>query len=139
VVREVRRLIELGVPAYRDAIGDLDRRIRGLTLRRDVLARRLERAACRHPGAGREDPDPDPEHRERDHRSGRPGEGRTVVYIYALSGPPGEDIPEGWNAIRCSRRTGTRAKFWPGLRRIPYSVPAQLASEEAVDLAVARS
>jgi peroxiredoxin/DNA-binding transcriptional MerR regulator len=91
VVREVRRLIGLGIPAdrtrpflecladggeiddcpsslaeYRDAIDDLDRRIRHLTQRRDVLARRLRQAAYRRPGRPIESPESpeDPEHKE---------------------------------------------------------------------------
>lgn len=84
VVRELRRLIGLGIPAartrpfldcladhgeiddcpsslaeYRDAIADLDLRISELTRRRDALARRLERAAGRRPGGSREDPEPE--------------------------------------------------------------------------------
>lgn len=172
VVREVRRLIELGVPAartrpfldclaehgeiddcpsslaeYRDAIGDLDRRIRELTRRRDVLAHRLERAACRVPGDGREGPDPDPKEPivddiyslppdlpvpvddgAADHLPGSAapdlalpstadetvdlgalGEGRTIIYIYPLTGRPGEDVPEGWNAIPGARGCTTEA------------------------------
>ncbi|MBS2537897.1 redoxin family protein [Catenulispora sp. NF23] len=96
VVCEIRRLIELGIPAvrtrpfldcladhgaiddcpsslaeYRDAIGDLERRIRELIVRRDALARRLKQAACRRPDPAASedskvsDPDPNPDpHRE---------------------------------------------------------------------------
>jgi peroxiredoxin len=37
------------------------------------------------------------------------GDGRTIVYIYPLSGRPGEDIPVGWNAIPGARGCTTQA------------------------------
>ena len=167
VVREVRRLIGLGIPAartrpfldcladhgeidtcpsslaeYRDAIADLDRRIRDLTRRRDVLAGRLARAAGRPPGEDTEPeesivddiytlpPDlPVPEDDgAADHLPGLAvprlalpstagadvdlagsGRGRTILYIYPLTRRPGEDIPEGWNAIPGARGCTTEA------------------------------
>ncbi|MEY9926931.1 peroxiredoxin/DNA-binding transcriptional MerR regulator [Catenulispora sp. GP43] len=173
VVREVRRLIGLGIPAartrpfldcladhgeiddcpsslaeYRDAIDDLDRRIRELTRRRDTLAARLDRAAGRCPGDAPEDgAAPEPEEAIVDDIYTLPadlpvpqddgaaghlpgvavpglalpstaketielaalGTGRTIVYIYPLSGRPGEDIPEGWNAIPGARGCTTQA------------------------------
>lgn len=173
VVRELRRLIELGIPAartrpfldclaghgeiddcpsslaeYRDAIADLDLRIRALTRRRDALARRLEQAAGRRPGDPREDPEaeepivddtythftlpadlPVPEDDgAADHLPGiavpdlalpstanetvelaSPDPGRTILYIYPLTGRPGEDIPDGWNAIPGARGCTTEA------------------------------
>ena len=183
VVREVRRLIALGIPAartrpfldcladhgeiddcpsslaeYRDAIGDLDCRIRELTWRRDTLAARLDRAACRRPGDARREARADaqedadaaaPESEEAimddiytlpadlpipqddgaaDHLPGATvpeltlpstahetvalaalGTGRTILYIYPLSGRPGEDVPEGWNAIPGARGCTTQA------------------------------
>lgn len=170
VVRELRRLIELGIPAartrpfldcladhgeiddcpsslaeYRDAIEDLDRRIRDLTRRRDLLARQLERAARRRPGDAGADPEPEEpivDHLQTlpsdlpiprddgaaDHLPGiavpdlalpstaggtvelaSPEPGRTILYIYPLTGRPGEDIPDGWNAIPGARGCTTEA------------------------------
>ncbi|WP_344655022.1 MerR family transcriptional regulator [Catenulispora subtropica] len=171
VVREVRRLIGLGIAAertrpfldcladggevddcpsslagYRDAIADLDRRIRDLGERRDALAKRLREAACRRtqdtapaPGAvlasgESEEPYVDDlyslpldlpvpaDDGAADHLPGRPvpdvwllstaqeiigldalGPGRTVLYVYPLSGRPDVDIPDGWNAIPGAR------------------------------------
>lgn len=31
------------------------------------------------------------------------GEGRTVLYLYPMSGKPGTDVPDGWNAIPGAR------------------------------------
>jgi peroxiredoxin len=38
-----------------------------------------------------------------------PEPGRTVLYVYPLTGRPGEDIPEGWNAIPGARGCTTEA------------------------------
>ena len=37
------------------------------------------------------------------------GEGRTILYFYPLSGRPGEDLPEGWDAIPGARGCTTEA------------------------------
>ncbi|WP_427868674.1 peroxiredoxin [Leucobacter luti] len=37
------------------------------------------------------------------------GEGRTILYFYPLSGRPGEDLPEGWDAIPGARGCATEA------------------------------
>ena len=37
------------------------------------------------------------------------GSGRTVVYIYPLTGRPGVDLPEGWDAIPGARGCSTEA------------------------------
>lgn len=40
---------------------------------------------------------------------GDPGSGRTVVYLYPLTGRPGVDLPEGWDAIPGARGCSTEA------------------------------
>lgn len=37
------------------------------------------------------------------------GEGRTVIYLYPLTGRPGVDLPEGWDAIPGARGCSTEA------------------------------
>jgi peroxiredoxin len=37
------------------------------------------------------------------------GPGRTVIYLYPLTGRPGTDLPEGWNAIPGARGCTTEA------------------------------
>lgn len=39
----------------------------------------------------------------------RLGKGRTVVYLYPLTGRPGFDLPEGWDAIPGARGCSTQA------------------------------
>lgn len=161
VVREVRRLIELGIPAartrpfldcladhgeiddcpsslagYRAAIDDLTGRIRELTQRRDALSRRLKKAACRSPRDTEESPMDDyytlpaalPIPRDDGAARHLPGlavphltlpstagtnvdlaPGRTVLYIYPVTGRPDEDLPEGWNSIPGARGCTTEA------------------------------
>lgn len=38
-----------------------------------------------------------------------PGSGRTVIYLYPLTGRPGVDLPEGWDAIPGARGCTTEA------------------------------
>jgi peroxiredoxin len=38
-----------------------------------------------------------------------PGPGRTIIYIYPLTGRPGVDLPEGWDAIPGARGCSTEA------------------------------
>ena len=114
---------------YRRAIEDLSARIAALAQRRDALAMHLETAASRAmpmsaaaaatllPG-GRPPDDGD----GAAHLSGMRmpmldlaatdgsavrldalGPGRTVVYVYPLTGSPGVDLPEGWDGIPGAR------------------------------------
>jgi peroxiredoxin/DNA-binding transcriptional MerR regulator len=122
---------------YRDTIADLDGMIDALTARRDVLQRRLDSSASRdfpkEPDitdyttlpAGLPVPDDDG---AADHLPGTPmpalalptsdggsvrldalGPGRTVIYLYPLTGRPGVDLPEGWDAIPGARGCSTEA------------------------------
>lgn len=118
--------------AYRRAIDDLSARIAALAQRRDVLAAHLEAAAGRvmpsfvaaGAGAGRvagEAALPG-DGGAAAHLSGvrmprlglaatdgsvvrldALGPGRTVVYVYPLTGRPGVDLPEGWDVIPGAR------------------------------------
>ena len=38
-----------------------------------------------------------------------PGPGRTIIYLYPLTGRPGVDLPEGWDAIPGARGCSTEA------------------------------
>jgi peroxiredoxin len=40
---------------------------------------------------------------------GRLGEGRTIVYLYPLTGRPGVDLPQGWDEIPGARGCSTEA------------------------------
>jgi peroxiredoxin len=40
---------------------------------------------------------------------GDPGPGRTIIYLYPLTGRPGIDLPEGWDAIPGARGCSTEA------------------------------
>ncbi|MBH1938312.1 redoxin family protein [Streptomyces sp. AV19] len=118
---------------YQDAIDDLTRRIGELSARRAALVRQLHEAAHRNstvpPGepmhdftslpAGLPVPEDDGacdhlpglavprlELAATDGRTVRldaPGPGRTVVYLYPLTGRPDRDLPEGWDAIPGAR------------------------------------
>lgn len=124
--------------AYRDSIAVLDETIASLTRRRHDLAARLDAAACRafdkkdEPltdfttlPAGLPVPENDG---AADHlvglevpditlRSSGGGEvqlrqlpaGRTIVYLYPLTGRPGADLPAGWDAIPGARGCSTEA------------------------------
>ncbi|RJO78270.1 MerR family transcriptional regulator [Nocardia panacis] len=123
--------------AYRDAIAVLDEMVDALRLRRRILATRLERAASRtfdkeRPimseftalPAGLPIPVDDG---AADHLPGLPipdlvlpttggqvrlrelPQGRTILYLYPLTGRPGVDIPEGWDAIPGARGCTTEA------------------------------
>lgn len=123
---------------YRDTIRDLDRQIAFLTSRRDQLEHRLARSAAR-PFNQEKDPMTDytalpgdlpvPEDDgAADHLPGVRlpslelptsdgervdlgdlGPGRTVIYLYPLTGQPGVDLPEGWDAIPGARGCSTEA------------------------------
>jgi peroxiredoxin/DNA-binding transcriptional MerR regulator len=118
---------------YQRAIDDLTAQIAVLTVRRDGLARRLHDAAYRHSIAAASPLAPDllalppdlPAPADDgaaahlpgvrlpallfDGTDGRridlaaQGDGRTVVYLYPLTGRPGTDLPAGWNAIPGAR------------------------------------
>ena len=123
---------------YRDRIKELDQMIASLVLRRAELARRLEASANRSTTTMERTmtdytvlPDnlPVPEDDgAADHLVGLSmpnlrlptsdgGEvdfgdrasGRTVIYLYPLTGRPGIDLPEGWDAIPGARGCSTEA------------------------------
>lgn len=124
--------------AYRDSIAVLDETIASLTRRRHDLAARLNAAACREFDkeyeqvtdyttlpAGLPVPENDG---AADHlvglrvpdvtlksSGGGPVQigslpmGRTILYLYPLTGRPGTDLPEGWDAIPGARGCSTEA------------------------------
>lgn len=122
---------------YRDTIADLDRMIGSLCARRTELQRRLDASAGRT--FTKEDtmtdfttlpeglPVPEDDGAA-DHLPGTSmpeltlpasdgstvslsalGAGRTVIYFYPLTGRPGIDLPEGWDAIPGARGCSTEA------------------------------
>ncbi|MGO4385133.1 redoxin family protein [Specibacter sp. RAF43] len=125
--------------AYRDSIAELDRTIASLASRRELLAERLQRGASRTFGTevttvidySKVLPEnlPIPEDDgAADHlvglampaltlkaTDGSPvnlaglGAGRTVIYLYPLTGLPGTDLPAGWDAIPGARGCSTEA------------------------------
>lgn len=122
---------------YRDTIQELDHMITDLSLRRDELQRRLEQGAGRtfETGAATTDytilPEGLPVPRDdgaADHLRGQRmpelelptsdgrtvrlhalGAGRTVIYLYPLTGRPGVDLPAGWDEIPGARGCSTQA------------------------------
>jgi peroxiredoxin/DNA-binding transcriptional MerR regulator len=125
--------------AYRDRISALDDLIRMATQRREELSGRLERAASRGfpesaaPAdftslpAGLPEPEDDgaadhlpglavPELTLPASGGGRiglrdvaAGPGRSILYLYPLTGRPGVDLPDGWDAIPGARGCSTEA------------------------------
>ncbi|MFF1876645.1 MerR family DNA-binding transcriptional regulator [Leifsonia sp. NPDC058230] len=125
--------------AYRNGIAELDQAIAALSSRRALLARRLEESASRGFEGAAATPTPDytslPSDLPRphddgaaDHLNGLPvpaltlptshgdridlatlGPGRTIVYLYPLTGRPGVDLPDGWDAIPGARGCSTEA------------------------------
>ncbi|RIS07297.1 MerR family transcriptional regulator [Mycobacteroides abscessus] len=124
--------------AYRDSIAALDQSIASLIMRRRILAARLDAAAARTFTEEPRNMDdytelpfglPVPvDDGAADHLQDRPlpdltlmatggcavrlrglPEGRTVLYLYPLTGRPGLDIPEGWDAIPGARGCTTEA------------------------------
>jgi peroxiredoxin len=124
--------------AYRDRIAEIDRVIAVLKTRRQHLACKLEQRAARTPTKeppAMTDftvlPDNLPVPRDdgaADHLTGLPmpalslqasdgrsvdlattGPGRTIIYLYPLTGRPGVDLPEGWDAIPGARGCSTEA------------------------------
>jgi peroxiredoxin/DNA-binding transcriptional MerR regulator len=125
--------------AYRDSIAELDRVIASLTARREMLIHRLDEGASRtfttqEPMTMTDFtalPDNLPTPQDdgaADHLPGQtlpsvslrdsggesvdlaaPRSGRTVIYLYPLTGRPGVDLPEGWDAIPGARGCSTEA------------------------------
>lgn len=121
---------------YRDRIAELDDMIASLTQRRDALAGRLKASAARtfteasmtdHTTLPKGLPVPQDDGAA-DHLAGAAmpeialtssdggtvalgqlGHGRTVIYIYPLTGRPGVDLPEGWDSIPGARGCTTEA------------------------------
>ena len=118
--------------AYRDSIAVLDDTIASLTDKRQVLTARLNDAACRKfdeesrpmtefTSLPADLPEP-VDDGAADHLVGLPipditlagsgggnvglhslPAGRTIIYLYPLTGRPGVDLPEGWDAIPGAR------------------------------------
>lgn len=122
---------------YRDTIADIDAKITALSTRRHALQSRLDASAGssfakekpmadyttlpeglpvpEDDGAaddlpGREVPDLAFPTSDNDTvRLTDLGAGRTVIYLYPLTGQPGVDLPEGWDAIPGARGCSTQA------------------------------
>ncbi|NUR57647.1 MAG: redoxin family protein [Catenulispora sp.] len=156
VVREVRRLISLGIPAertrpfldcladggevddcpsslagYREAIADLEVRIRDLTERRDALARRLREAACRRP------PESDPVTVERRHEEPAMDDYYTLPLDLPVPGDdgaadhlPGRALPDLWLMSTAQEIVGLDA-LGPG-RTVLYVYPLTRRPEEDI-------
>jgi peroxiredoxin/DNA-binding transcriptional MerR regulator len=122
---------------YRDSIAELDRMIDSLTSRRDELVRRLDEGASRtfrqetpmtdytilpanlpvpqDDGAAAHLPGtavpaltlPTSDGQSVDLAALGPG--RTIIYLYPLTGRPGTDLPEGWDSIPGARGCSTEA------------------------------
>lgn len=122
---------------YSDTIADLDRMIEALSIRRDALRQRLDQSASRtftkettmtdytalpeglpvpaDDGAADHLPGTSMPALTLPTSDGRSielsglGPGRTVIYLYPLTGRPGVDLPEGWDAIPGARGCSTEA------------------------------
>ena len=123
--------------AYRDSIAEIDRIIATLRTRRTHLVERLEESASRSftkekpltdyatlpaglpvpqddgaaahlPGLGMPSIDL-PASGGGVVRLAGLGSGRTVIYLYPLTGRPGSDLPEGWDSIPGARGCTTEA------------------------------
>ncbi len=124
--------------AFRESIAEIDRTIALLTARRDLLIRWLEEGATRtfrmeapemtdysvlpdnlpvpeDDGAAKDLPGtalPPLPLRTSDGRTvdlSALGPGRTIIYLYPLTGRPGADLPQGWDAIPGARGCSTEA------------------------------
>lgn len=122
---------------YRDTIADLDVKIEALTTRRGSLQSRLDDSAERaftkenavddYTQLPEDLPIPEDDG-SADHLPGQSmpdialpmsngesvclgdfGPGRTLVYLYPLTGRPGVDLPEGWDSIPGARGCSTEA------------------------------
>lgn len=124
---------------YREAIAELTDRIEALTARRTALVRRLRDAASRNglfpptevsdqPHAADRSPVPQDDGAA-DHLRGllvpqielpsttgdsvalnALGPGRSIIYLYPLTGRPDTDLPEGWDAIPGARGCTAQAR-----------------------------
>jgi peroxiredoxin/DNA-binding transcriptional MerR regulator len=125
--------------AYRDSIAEIDRIIAGLTSRRALLVHKLHSGATRNEQREAPSmtadyttlpadlPVPSDDGRGA-HLPGLPmprltlstsdgnsvdlaglPRGRTVIYLYPLTGRPGVDLPEGWDSIPGARGCSTEA------------------------------
>lgn len=123
---------------YRDTIADMNRKIASLTFRRDALQQRLDSKASQSfekddikfvDYSILPDGLPVPEDDgAADHLTGKAmpsfdlpssdgrvinlaelGPGRTILYLYPLTGRPGVDLPEGWDTIPGARGCSTEA------------------------------
>jgi peroxiredoxin/DNA-binding transcriptional MerR regulator len=122
---------------YRDSIAELNLMIASLTARRDELVRRLDASASRtfdqetlmtdYSILPDNLPAPDddgaadhlpglalpsltlPTSDGRTVGLGELGPGRTIIYLYPLTGRPGTDLPEGWDSIPGARGCSTEA------------------------------
>ncbi|AIY00120.1 peroxidoxin containing protein [Arthrobacter sp. PAMC 25486] len=124
--------------AYRDSITELDHAIASLTSRRQLLAERLQQGAARtfikesnmtdyattlpdnlpvpeDDGAAAHLPGltlPSLVHEATDGQQmdlSNLGPGRSIIYLYPLTGLPGTDLPEGWDSIPGARGCSTEA------------------------------
>ncbi len=124
--------------AYRDSLAELDRAIASLTARRSLLAARLQQGAARtftlepdmtdyattlpdnlpipaDDGAAAHLPGLKMPALVLEDTSGRSinladlGTGRSIIYLYPLTGVPGTDLPDGWDAIPGARGCSTEA------------------------------
>lgn len=123
--------------AYRDGIAELDRTIAFLDARRARLMNRLDESAARTfpTGTAMDDPLPLPDDLPIPEDDGRAdhlpgltlpgitltgsdgeevnlaalGPGRTIIYLYPLTGRPGVDLPDGWDGIPGARGCSTEA------------------------------
>ncbi|PYI64846.1 peroxiredoxin [Arthrobacter livingstonensis] len=125
--------------AYRDSIAELDSTIASLASRRELLAARLEQGASRTFGTepttmidySQALPDDLPVPEDDGAAGHLPGlampaltleatdgrrvdlaglgSGRTIIYLYPLTGVPGTDLPDGWDAIPGARGCSTEA------------------------------
>jgi DNA-binding transcriptional MerR regulator len=114
------------VATYRSAIGSLEERISRLSAQRDGLHERLEAVAGRvpapEPGRGSADPSslvdvrvPAAEFYATDGRLvdlGALGPGRSVVFVYPLTGRPGVDLPDSLLNIPGARGSTVQASWF---------------------------
>lgn len=124
---------------YRDSIGEIDRIVAALTSRRALLVGRLHEIDDVRAGARDAEPPADyttlpsglPEPTDDGRAAHLPGvripdiglsasngdrvnladlpPGRTIIYLYPLTGRPGVDLPDGWDAIPGARGCSTEA------------------------------
>jgi peroxiredoxin len=150
--------------AYRDSIAELDRMIASLTTRRALLVRRLDESAARtfrsetttvttdYTSLPANLPAPTDDGAAA-HLPGMAmpalsltgsdgitvnladlGPGRTIIYLYPLTGRPGVDLPQGWDAIPGARGCSTEAcdfrDHFADLRRAGASQVYGLSSQD---------